>query len=60
MFVDEEMLSNVGEARRGPENLIAGELHLGHIEQDHRHTRGAWDRYNENLELGNQCIYQVR
>ena len=42
LFVDQEMLSYVGEAWCSPDNLVAGGLHLSHIHHYHRQTRGAW------------------
>ena len=49
LFVDQEMLSYVGEAWCSPDNLVAGGLHLSHIHHYHRQTRGAWGNNFEKV-----------
>ena len=49
LLVDQEMLSNVGEAWCSPDNLVAGGLHLSHIYHYHRQTRGAWGNNFEKV-----------
>lgn len=51
LLVDQEMLSNVGEAWCSPDNLVAGGLHLSHIHHYHRQARGAWGNNFEKVFL---------